>query len=113
MQETEVQQQRSSQKITKSLANLDMETDSNVLRQLKDTLNYKIRSLKCLDEDIIELMSSSEAENADKELMRGIEEADNLRAEMQKIVLDANDLLSQTTVSPVNHKKLFERSCRS
>ena len=90
-----------------------MDTDSNVLRQLKNTLNYKIMSLKRLDEDIIELMSSSEAENADKELMREIEEADNLRAEMQKIVLDANDLLSQTTVSAVNHKKLFEKSCRS
>lgn len=85
-------------KIHERLTNADTgETDRNVLRQLKDTLNDKIQLLKDLDEDIIELMSSSEAEDAEEELAKEIEEADNLRAELRKLILDIDDALRQTT----------------
>lgn len=72
-------------KIKESLANASetTQTDKNVLKQLKDTLSEKLEALKLLDTEIVEILSNSEAEDAEQQLEREIQEADDTRAELQ------------------------------
>ncbi len=73
--------------------------DKNVLKQLKDTLSEKLEALKLLDNEIVEILSNSEAEDAEQQLEKEIQETDDTRAELQKIILDANDALFEALPS--------------
>lgn len=68
--------------------------DHNFLKQCKMSLNEKIERLRKLDESVSELISTNESETADAELEKEIEESDERRAELQKIVLDIDDRLN-------------------
>ena len=68
--------------------------DYNFLKQCKLSLNEKIECLRKLDESVSELISTSDSETADVELQKEIEESDERRAELQKIVFDIDDRLN-------------------
>lgn len=89
-------------KIKESLANASetTQTDKNVLKQLKDTLSEKLEALKLLDTEIVEILSNSEAEDAEQQLEREIQEADDTRSELRKIILDVNDTLGDALPPP-------------
>ena len=75
------------------------QTDKNVLKQLRDTLSEKLEALKLLDNEIVEVLSNSEAEDAEQQLEKEIQETDDMRAELQKIILDVNDALFEALPS--------------
>ncbi|CAB4005252.1 E3 ubiquitin- ligase DZIP3 [Paramuricea clavata] len=88
-------------KIKECLVNVSEtpQTDKNVLKQLRDTLSEKLEALKLLDNEIVEVLSNSEAEDAEQQLEKEIQETDDTRAELQKIILDVNDALFQALPS--------------
>ena len=88
-------------KIKECLANASEtpQTDKNVLKQLRDTLSEKLEALKLLDKEIVEVLSNSEAEDAEQQLEKEIQETDDTRAELQKIILDVNDTLFEALPS--------------
>ncbi|CAB3997071.1 Hypothetical predicted protein [Paramuricea clavata] len=73
-------------KIKECLANTSEtpQTGKNVLKQLRDTLSEKLEALKLLDNEIVEILSNSEAEDAEQQLEKEIQETDDTRAELQK-----------------------------
>ncbi|CAB4017873.1 Hypothetical predicted protein, partial [Paramuricea clavata] len=75
------------------------QTDKNVLKQLRDTLSEKLEALKLLDNEIVEILSNSEAEDAEQQLEKEIQETDDTRAELQKIIVDVNDALFEALLS--------------
>jgi hypothetical protein len=70
-----------------------------VLKQLRDTLSEKLEALKLLDNEIVEVLNNSEAEHAEQQLEKEIQETDDTRAELQKIILDVNDALFEALPS--------------
>jgi hypothetical protein len=88
-------------KIKECLANASEtpQTDKNVLIQLRDTLSEKLEALKLFDNEIVEVLRNSEAEDAEQQLEKEIQETDDTRAELQKIILDVNDVLFEALPS--------------
>jgi phytoene/squalene synthetase len=80
-------------KVKEKLSDESLE-DYNFLNQCKLSLNEKIECLRKLDESVSELISTSDSETADVELQKEIEESDERRAELQKIVFDIDDRLN-------------------
>ena len=85
-------------KIKERLTNYNAETDKNELKQLRDSLKDKIEALKNLDAAIVDLLSMSKEENAAEELAKEIEESDDNIAEMQRVILDISDIISEAIV---------------
>ena len=80
-------------KVKEKLSDESLE-DYNFLKQCKLSLNEKIECLRKPHESVSELISTSDSETADVELQKEIEESDERRAELQKIVFDIDDRLN-------------------
>jgi hypothetical protein len=89
-------------KTKECLENASETPQTAVLKQLRDTLSEKLEALKLLDKEIVEVLSNSEAEDAEQQLEKEIQETDDTRAELQKIIFDVNDALFEA-LPPLPH----------
>ncbi len=71
------------------------EKDVVWLKQSQGTLKEKVRILKELDEKIIDALSESKEENADELMAKEIEETDEVIAELERVLIQADGALSK------------------
>ena len=65
------------------------------LKQSQSTLKEKIKTLKELDEKILDALSESKEENADELMAKEIEETDEVIAEIERVLIKTDDALSK------------------
>jgi len=82
----------------------DEEVDKNWLIQSKLTLEGKIESLKALDGQILELISDLDGESVEQDIEKEIDEADNINAELHKVILDINEVVRKRCTPPSSLK---------
>jgi hypothetical protein len=85
-------------KIVEAIPKLSSESpekDVVWLKQSQGTLKEKVRILKELDEKIIDALSESKEENADELMAKEIEETDEVIAELERVLIQADGALSK------------------
>ena len=83
-------------KIVETIANTSSEspeTEVVWLRQSRNTLSDKVKTIKELDEQIIHLVSSSKEENVDELVIKEIGESDEAIAELERTLIGLEDAL--------------------
>ena len=70
------------------------------LRQSRATLRDKVKTIKELDTQIVDMLSASKEENVDEQVVKEIKESDETIAEFERTLLEIDDAL----------KKLVEQS---
>ena len=71
------------------------EKDLVWLRQSQITLRDKIKMLKELDEQVIDILSTSKDEDADEQLGKDIEDSDEAIVELERMLLQLDDALGK------------------
>ena len=69
------------------------DADTNTMKQHCTSLSEKLALLKILDDEMANLWAEVDEDGANEELIREVEEADDLRAEWSKVLTDAGDFL--------------------
>ncbi len=85
-------------KIVEAIPKLSSESpekDVVWLKQSQGTLKENVRILKELDEKIIDALSESKEENADELMAKEIEETDEVIAELECVLIQADGALSK------------------
>ena len=85
-------------KIKHRLSDGSAEEDKQWMKQLVQTLTEKIDSLKGLDNQIIELIGSLEGEDVEVRIEKEIEDSDQVRKELNKIVWRLEEILSSSSI---------------
>ena len=85
-------------KTVEAIANVSTEsTDKDVvwLRQSRVTLRDKVKTIKELDIQIVDMLSASKEENVDDQVVKEIEESDEAIAEFERTLLEIDDALKK------------------
>ena len=85
-------------KAVEAIANVSTEIpDKDVvwLRQRCVTLRDKVKTIKELDIQIVDMLSASKEENVDNQVVKEIEESDEVIAEFEKTLLEIDDALEK------------------
>ena len=85
-------------KIVEAIANASTESsDKDVvwLRQSRATLRDKVKTMKELDTQIVDMFSASKEENVDDQVVKEIEESDEAIAEFERTLLELDDALQK------------------
>ena len=69
------------------------EKDVVWLRQNRSTLSDKVKTIKELDEQIVDMLSTSEEENVDEQIVKEIAESDEAIAEFERTLIGLDDAL--------------------
>jgi hypothetical protein len=80
-------------KIVEAIPRASPEKDLVWLRHI--TLRDKIKMLKELDEQVIDILSASKDEDADEQVGREIEDSDKSIAELERTLLQLDDVLGK------------------
>ena len=85
-------------KTVEAIASVSTESpDKDVvwLRQSRATLRDKVKTIKELDTQIVDMLSASKEENVDDQVVKEIEESDEAIAEFERTLLEIDDALKR------------------